>query len=368
MVNFRLNTYNDQTGNDIANPTVDFLGNAGSALTASGAVSLEGVETVSGSTQIGNILITIPKVAWEGLHVLHFTELDESTAVDAADSEDKVKAFMCGNKYNNADITGIAAGGAAKASNFNFLPKASEFTFEGSAQSTDTSSSTHAAVTFQSPGSSVTSLNSEPLAANGPAFIANSLFGDVSLMSILGNEKTIQDAIQLPLAALDTKAESTSTLGTPCGDAQTAADMTDSADNVFDSSVTDGKQGDANKATTNLTMQLLLLFLTKAASGSDLRARLDDRMADAANAITSAGGMSSMTDNAWVDDSNGYAAVCKVTDGVLVALPLQTNDTFTFNIQYTMDNYASPFTHPDGTAAALANDGKMHISFEIKLG
>ena len=362
MVNFRLNTYNDQTGNDIANPTVDFLGAAAADLTASGAVSLEGVETVSGSTQIGNILITIPKVAWEGLHVMHFTELDESTAVDAADANDAVKAFMCGDKYNNADITNIAASGA-KASNFNFLPKAEEFTFQNSAQSTDTSSSTHAAVTFQSPGSSVTSLTSEPLAANGPAFIANSLFGDVSLMSILGNEKAIQDAIQTPLAALDTKATSTSSLGTPCGDAQTAANMTDSADNVYDST----GNGDDNKATTNLTMQLLLLFLTKAASGSDLRTRLDDRMADAANLVTS-NGLDNMTLNAWVDDSNGYAAVCKVTDGVLVALPLETNDTFTFNIQYTMTGYESPFTHADGNAASLANDGKMHISFEIKLG
>lgn len=367
MVNFRLNTYNDQTGNDVANPTVDFLGNAGANLTAAGAVSLEGVETVSSSTQIGNILITIPKVAWEGLHVLHFTELDESTAVDDADSTDKVKAFMCGNKYNDADITNIAASGA-KASNFNFLPKASEFTFEYTSQDTSTASSTHAAVTFQSPASGVTSLTSEPLAANGPAFIANSLFNDVSLMSILGNEHTIQEAITTPLTNLDTKATSASSLGTACGDAQTAADMEDSTDNVFDSTVTEGKQGDANKGSTNLTMQLLLLFLTKAASGSDLRQRLDDRMADAANLVTSNGGESAMSDNAWVDDSNGYAAVCKVTDGVLVALPLQTNDTFTFNIQYTMDNYASPFTHPDGTAAALANDGKMHISFEIKLG
>jgi hypothetical protein len=363
MVNFRLNTYNDQTGNDVANPTVDFLGNAAAALTATGAVSLEGVETVSASTQIGNILITIPKVAWEGLHVMHFTELDESTAVDGDDASDAVKAFMCGNKYNDADITNIASSGA-KASNFNFLPKPSEFTFDASPQSTDTSSSLQAEVTFQSPASGVVSLDSEPLAANGPAFIANSIFGDISLMSILGNEKAIQNAIKSPLTALDTKAADDSELGTACGDTQTAGDMTSTADNIFDSD----NDGDANKGSTNLTMQLLLLFLTKVATGADLRARLDARMEDAANLITTAGGMSAMTNNAWVDDSNGYAAVCKVSDGVLVALPLQTNDTFTFNIQYTMDNYASPFTHPDGTAASLANDGKMHISFEIKLG
>merc|ERR1712216_446763 len=125
-------------------------------------------------------------------------------------------------------------------------------------------------------------------------------------------------------------------LGTPCADASTSSSMTDSADNVYDGD----NDGAANAASTNLTMQLLMLFLTNGSSAStDLRDRLDTRMAAPANAVTTAGGMASMTDNAWVD-SGSYACVCKVTDGVLVALPLETGDTFSFNIQYTMTGYS----------------------------
>jgi len=346
MVNFKLQSL--VSSNDVATPTVEFLGNVSAALTDPDAIEVGTANTLS-STSIGVVNISIPLKAWDGMMCIEFAELDPDTTF-ANDNADP-KFINVGDTFNDVGMlleNDVVGGTTAKVS----VPAFSDrIQWDSIAAISDMFDEDNEGGKTDVCTTSITSqvVEGANIATQFVQKQALEIFGDLELAQLFANEETMHGEVITALEAV--KTEQTNLANQACA--------TDASGESYDHTSPDQHIGSTLVAT-----QFGLLFLTNAT----LRTRLDARILAAVNRVDSG---TVMTDDVFHKTGDGTqnstlgAVVCRLTnDKYLVPLPFEAGDTFTYDVTFNTDT-ANVFTQADGITTK--SGVKCHMTYVVTL-
>ena len=350
MVNFRLQSL--VSSNLVSVPTVEFLGNVSSSLTATDAIEIAAARAATG-TNIGIVNISIPLKAWDGMMCIQFADLDPDATFSNANADPKF--INVADTYNTQQMK--LEGDDTSTSGPSSIDKVSVPAFSDRIQ-WDSLQNISAMFEEGNEGGNAdvctTAITGQVVEGTNIAtqFVqkqALNIFGDLEMAQLFANEATMHAEVTTALASV--KAEQTNLANQACA--------TDASGESYDHDAPNSLA-----ASTLVASQFGLLFLTNAT----LRTRLDARILAAINRVDST---TACIDNVFhktgdgTADSTDGAVVCKLSNGnYLVPLPFIAGDTFTYDVTFDT-NTATVFTNAAGSPKAGL---KCHMTYVVTLG
>jgi hypothetical protein len=348
-LNFRLESL--VSSNTVSVPTVEFLGNVSSALTATDAIEVAAARAATG-TNIGVVEIGIPLKAWDGMMCIQFADLDPDATFSNANADPKF--INVADTYNTQQMK---LEGDDTSTAYSSIDKVSAPAFSDRIQWDSTQNISTMFEEANEGGKAdvcTTAISGQVVEGTNIAtqFVqkqALNIFGDLEMAQLFANEATMHGEVTTALASV--KAEQTNLANQACA--------TDASGESYDHDAPNSLA-----ASTLVASQFGLLFLTN----TTLRTRLDARILAAINRVNSA---TACIENVFHKTGNGTAdstlgaVVCKLTNGnYLVPLPFIAGDTFTYDVTFDT-NTATVFTNASGTAKAGL---KCHMTYVVTLG
>lgn len=346
------------TSTTLAAVTVEFLGGDAGVLAAGDGNHVRISQPIVTGTALATFTYTIPKPKWEGMFGFKFGASFDPDEAFSASGADAVKCIKLGDTYDNVGIQ-LNGTGVEKSSLFKMIDNTEPF-------ATGTIAAIHGVSgmvvggnvgtnTIQA-GVASTELPSN-LAAN---FAANTLFGDVNLVDLLGNEYTLNSEAATALGTIDTTIAAAASLTAPI---------------IADGGVAISHPlATADLTSNDFATQLAILMLTT----TSYRTVLDERVKAAAAALVGndhIGGASSIcakrseTVGAAAAADYNYAVTLESGEHV-VFLPLKSGDNFNFScgLDFSTNSSAIFTSAGDNVTGNTAGIADTHYLFSIILG